>query len=248
MVLVNEGTASAAEIIAGALQDHDRALVVGTPDVRQGAGADAVPLGESTALKLTTARWYTPSGRTIQRIATDERDQVLQAMAAVDNGGVVPDSVLRPRRFGSALPEFKTDDGRIVRGGGGIVPDLVVRPDTFTTSEREFVKAIGDKVAAYRDVLTSYALELKNAGTVKSPNFTVTPAMRTVVYDRLEAKGVTMSRATFDGGAATVDHQLGYEIAATSSAARRSSGGSPPTTSRCRRRSACSRRRPRPRP
>jgi carboxyl-terminal processing protease len=131
-------------------------------------------------------------------------------VAAADSGRG-PDSV---RARGNSLSlEFKTDAGRIVLGGGGIVPDLIVRQDTFTTVEREFAKAIGSNFAVYKDILTSYALELKNTGTVKSPNFSVTPAMRTVVYDRLAAKGVTMSRATFDGGVPTVDRQLGYMIA-----------------------------------
>ena len=72
VVLVSEGTASAAEIIAGALQDHDRALIVGTPTFGKGLVQTLYPLGQETALKLTTARWYTPSGRTIQRKADSE--------------------------------------------------------------------------------------------------------------------------------------------------------------------------------
>jgi carboxyl-terminal processing protease len=212
VVLVDTYSASAAEIIAGALQDHDRALVVGLPTFGKGLVQSVFRIDQTTALKLTTARWYTPSGRTIQRTASDERDQVMQAMAAADNGGIVPDSVLRAQGDSLTLPEFKTDDGRIVLGGGGIVPDLIVQQDTFTTVEREFLQGLGAKVAVYQDILTSYALELKNAGTVKSPSFAVTPAMRTVVYDRLVAADVDMSRATFDGGAPVVDRQLGYTI------------------------------------
>src|SRR2546426_7146666 len=67
VVLVNGGTASAAEIITGALQDHDRAVVVGTPTFGKGLVQSLYPLTPEVALKLTTARWYTPSGRTIQR-------------------------------------------------------------------------------------------------------------------------------------------------------------------------------------
>src|SRR6185437_7539690 len=81
VVLVNEGTASAAEIIAGALQDHDRAVVVGSPTFGKGLVQTLFPLGDGVALKLTTARWYTPAGRTIQRIAHDELDQAEQAAA-----------------------------------------------------------------------------------------------------------------------------------------------------------------------
>ena len=82
-MLVNDGTASAAEIIAGALQDHDRAVVVGTPTFGKGLVQTLFPLGEGVALKLTTARWYTPSGRTIQRTAKNEEDQANQAAMAV---------------------------------------------------------------------------------------------------------------------------------------------------------------------
>ena len=209
VVMVSEGTASAAEIIAGALQDHDRALVVGTPSFGKGLVQTLYPLGESTALKLTTARWYTPSGRTIQRIATDEMDQVRQAMADVDprmQRDSVSDSALKAR------PIFKTDAGRTVRGGGGIVPDVVVRPDTFTTPEREFVKAVGEKAAAYRDALTGYALELRQQKAIANEKFTVTPAMRKAFYDRLIKKGVAVTPATFEAASSFIDQQLGYEI------------------------------------
>ena len=209
VVMVSEGTASAAEIIAGALQDHDRALVVGTPSFGKGLVQTLYPLGESTALKLTTARWFTPSGRTIQRIATDEMDQVRQAMADVDprmQRDSVSDSALKAR------PIFKTDAGRTVRGGGGIVPDVVVRPDTFTTPEREFVKAVGEKAAAYRDALTGYALELRQQKAIANEKFTVTPAMRKAFYDRLVKKGVAVTPATFEAASSFIDQQLGYEI------------------------------------
>lgn len=211
VVLVSEGTASAAEIIAGALQDHDRALIVGTPTFGKGLVQTLYPLGQETALKLTTARWFTPSGRTIQRKADSEQDQVLQAIAegnplAPGDSATAADSAMKAR------PIFHTDDGRIVRGGGGIVPDLIVRPDTLTVSEREFIKGLGEKVQAYRDVLTTYALEAKRDKTVKNENFQITPQMRQQVYERLKAKGVTMTPAAFQAGAPLVDQQLSYEI------------------------------------
>ena len=211
VVLVSEGTASAAEIIAGAMQDHDRALIVGTPTFGKGLVQTLYPLGDETALKLTTARWFTPSGRTIQRKATSEQDQVLQAIAE-GNPLSAGDSLSAADSAMKARPIYHTDAGRIVRGGGGIVPDLIVRPDTLTASEREFIKGLGEKVQAYRDALTSYALELKRDKTVRSEDFTVTPQMRQQVYDRLKAKGVTMSPATFQAGAPLVDQQLGYEV------------------------------------
>jgi len=186
-------------------------LIVGTPTFGKGLVQTLYPLGQETALKLTTARWYTPSGRTIQRKADSEQDQVLQAIAegnplAPGDSASAADSAMKAR------PIFHTDDGRIVRGGGGIVPDLIVRPDTLTMSEREFIKGLGDKVQAYRDVLTTYALDAKRDKLVKNENFQVTAPMRQQVYERLKAKGITMSPAAFQAGSSLLDQQLGYEI------------------------------------
>ena len=77
-----------------------------------------------------------------------------------------------------------------MRGGGGIVPDLVIRPIRCPTREKEFAKALGSHLPEYRDVLTTFALELKKSGAVKSEAFTVTPEMRQQVYQRLRAKGI----------------------------------------------------------
>ena len=94
VTLVNGGTASAAEIIAGALQDHDRALVVGTPTFGKGLVQSLYQLSPQTALKLTTARWYTPSGRTIQRKSKSEEDQIAAVEAAeVGKDTAMADSV-----------------------------------------------------------------------------------------------------------------------------------------------------------
>jgi carboxyl-terminal processing protease len=214
VVLVNDGTASAAEIIAGALQDHDRAVVVGAPTFGKGLVQTLFPLGEGVALKLTTARWFTPSGRTIQRIAKDEEDQATQAALAVVSDTILgapdkesTDSALKER------PIFHTDAGRVVRGGGGIVPDLVIRPDSLTSAERDFAKALGNGLPQYRDALTTIALEAKKTHGVKSESFKVTPAMRQQVLQRLRAKDVQIGTAVFNGAGNLIDQQLGYEIA-----------------------------------
>ena len=213
VVLVNEGTASAAEIIAGALQDHDRAVVVGTPTFGKGLVQTLFPLGEGVALKLTTARWYTPSGRTIQRTVESEEEQMEQAaLEASDTLLGEPD----PSASDSAIrarPTYRTGAGRIVRGGGGIVPDLVIRTDSLTEAEREFAKALGTDAPLFRDVLTSFALEQKSTRGISSETFSITPAMRQQVYKRLGEKGVELTPAEFGQGGRLVDQQLGYEIA-----------------------------------
>src|SRR6188508_443521 len=213
VVLVNDGTASAAEIIAGALQDHDRAVVIGTPTFGKGLVQTLFPLGEGVALKLTTARWYTPSGRTIQRTADSEEEQMAQA--ALEASDTVPgepevsasDSAIKAR------PVYRTGAGRIVRGGGGIVPDIVIRSDTLTEAERDFVKALGDDLPVYRDVVTSYALEQKSGKTVPAEGFTVTPAIRQQIYERLKQKGIDLTLEEFKDGARLVDQNLSYDVA-----------------------------------
>src|SRR3989449_874921 len=204
VVLVNGGTASAAEIITGALQDHDRALVVGTPTFGKGLVQSLWQLTPETALKLTTARWYTPSGRTIQRKSRNEAEQEAQ-VAAAEQG---KDST----RVDSSLI-FHTDRGRIVYGGGGIRPDLFVVPDTFTTAERAFVKALGKNIPAYLDVRSGYALELKATGRLSDPNFAVTDAMVDEVLRRLRGRAVSLPDSVVTGARALIAQELGYEAA-----------------------------------
>ena len=107
VVLTNRGTGGPAEVVAGALQDHDRAVVVGEETFGRGVGYSFFPLGNGTSLRLTTAVWATPSGRVIQRLPVADRSQ-----AATDS---------TPPR-----PKFTTDAGRTVLGGGGITPDREV--------------------------------------------------------------------------------------------------------------------------
>ena len=203
VVLVNEGSASAAEIIAGALQDHDRAVVVGSPTYGKGLVQTLFTLGDKVALKLTTARWFTPSGRTIQRVVKDEEDQYVVAMN--DDG--------TRAAHDTTLPAFQTDAGRTVRGGGGIVPDILVHRDTTTTGERAFATALGGKVPVYRDVLTAYALDLKRLGTVTNENFRVTAEMRAEVVRRLRERGVDVTDGQVAGAGRLIDDNLAYEIA-----------------------------------
>ncbi len=123
-VLVDNGSASAAEIVAGALQDLDRALVLGRTSFGKGSVQSVFMLGDrSQALKLTTALYYTPSGRSIHR-----KDLLAHAEADDDEGPA--DSAAAPADT-AARPLFHTASGRVVYGGGGIAPDVTVIPDTL---------------------------------------------------------------------------------------------------------------------
>ncbi|NNG14869.1 MAG: S41 family peptidase, partial [Gemmatimonadales bacterium] len=212
VVLVDAASASAAEIIAGALQDHDRALVIGVPTWGKGLVQTLFRLDDATALKITTARWYTPSGRTIQRRARDPEDQMRLAQIAAAHDGVVPDS-LRAEGDTAGTPEFRTAAGRIVHGGGGIVPDVIVTADTLSEEEQAFFSQLGANLPAYRDALTSIALELKNSGANLSNGFAVTPGMLAQVRERMTSRDVSVDLDVFQGAQEIIGQQLGYEIA-----------------------------------
>ena len=117
VVLVSRGTASAAEIVSGALQDHDRALIVGQTTFGKGLVQTVYNLSENTGLALTTYHYYTPSGRLIQRNYTGVS---LYDYYYNHAGASAPDSTNREVKF--------TDSGRTVYGGGGITPDEKIEP------------------------------------------------------------------------------------------------------------------------
>jgi carboxyl-terminal processing protease len=128
-VLVNCRSASASEIVAGALQDHDRALVVGSNTFGKGLVQSVYPTPENTAVVLTTARYYTPSGRLIQR----DYDGV----AAEDYYGDPCSEDFQPERSDARL----TGGGRTVYGGGGVTPDFVLPPEPVDLFLRQLVNA-----------------------------------------------------------------------------------------------------------
>ncbi|MSR05775.1 MAG: S41 family peptidase [Gemmatimonadetes bacterium] len=201
VVLVDGNTASASEIISGALQDHDRALIVGTATFGKGLVQTLFQLSASEALKITTAKWYTPSGRLIQRVPTGEARAI--AMAAAADTAAKRDTV--------AAKVFKTDGGRVLQGVGGIHPDVVVGSDSLGTAEREFAKSLGSKIPTYRDALTAYAIELKVQKAVPNETFTPTAAMRAELLRRIRAKGVELPDSVWSGVRQFIDQQLAYE-------------------------------------
>lgn len=189
-VLVDDKSASAAEIVAGALQDNDRAVIIGESTYGKGSAQSVIPLGEVGGLKITTARWFTPSGRSISR-------QVERS----DDAPVPP-----PARY-------RTISGRIVYDGGGITPDVIESDSVFTQDARDFQTVLARKVAQFRDALTDYARSLKGNGGVESEQFTVKPEMLDEVWTRMVARGVVMDRSIYDQYSNVVSRLLAYDIA-----------------------------------
>lgn len=191
-VLVNPLTASAAEIVAGALQDHDRAIVLGRVSYGKGSAQTVYTLDNGAAISLTEARWYTPLGRSLE---------------------VAPPDEVRLADADTARPVFRTASGRRVFGGGGIVPDVAVGDSTMDPAERRLLAELGAEVPRWREALTAEARALLAQGAVRDSLFTMNPAWRSRLQARLRAMGLRVNASTFDEAAVFVDRRFADEIA-----------------------------------
>jgi carboxyl-terminal processing protease len=190
LVLVDDASASASEIVAGALQDHDRALVMGQTTYGKGSAQAVFQLSVGGGLKITTARWYTPSGRSIDR--TPEVSEEGRGLARRE--------------------QFRTDAGRAVFGGGGITPDVIAGDTALSPGELALQNALGARITDFRDALTAYAITLRGRGVVPSPDFTVTARMFDGAWSEMRSRGFNFDRSIFDGARPLVARLLAREI------------------------------------
>lgn len=212
IVLVNRASASASEIVSGALQDHDRALLVGQTTWGKGLVQSLFPLDDGYFLKLTTARYYTPSGRSIQRDETLDIDfgQMWwpgEVPPANEETRTIPGETGEPQEIPDSLV-FQTDMGRTVYGGGGVMPDVVVRAGEIAEVSRDLLQEIFVENAffsfavRYRSTHPSIPRDFR-------PDATVLDEFR--VYLR-EVKQIDFSDEAFDSEADYIHDFLRYTL------------------------------------
>jgi carboxyl-terminal processing protease len=158
VVLVNRGSASASEIVAGAIQDHDRGLVIGETSWGKGLVQSVYTLQYGAGLALTTSKYFTPAGRNIQRDYSSFYDYYVIGESE-DSGEEMP---LKDRK------QYKTDTGRIVYGGGGITPDIFVKPPQYARTTQ---------LLEVRSAIFNYAVEYAAKHPDLTKEIVVTPAI-----------------------------------------------------------------------
>ncbi len=159
IVLINEGSASASEILAGAIQDNDRGLVVGRRSFGKGLVQQQYELVDESFIRVTISRYYTPSGRLIQKPFEDGREEYAFEIFNRDR-----DASSDVENFISELPDslvFKTNIGRSVYGGGGIIPDHIVQADTTRSYVLGFMRQNNIGFEFVRDYLDNYGDEFR---------------------------------------------------------------------------------------
>ncbi len=184
-ILINQKTASASEIVSGAMQDHDRATLIGQPSFGKGLVQSVFPLSEGAGLALTTALYYTPSGRSIQK-PLDAAQFELAATTAHPN----------------TQKEFRTDKGRVVTGGGGIQPDIVVYPPAANR-----LRAVLDASGSFTNFATEY---LRNNKV--TADFEVTPQIMDEFRVFLSDRGIQPGIAEWSPEREFIVNRLKTEI------------------------------------
>jgi carboxyl-terminal processing protease len=205
-VLVDERSASAAEIIAGALQDHDRAIVVGAPTWGKGSVQTLFPLTGGNILRLTTARWYTPSGRSIHK---ERQDQI----ASIERSVLTLGGFLAALPDTTAKPVYRSDRGRLLVGGGGIVPDVLVMADTLTTSEMGAIRELDRSGGSFQTAVFNYAVRFLQENPGLSTDFRLEQSDLKSFQALLQESGVEISDSQFQRLDRFVRYQLEREIA-----------------------------------
>lgn len=199
IILLSNSSASASEIVSGAVQDWDRGLIVGETSFGKGLVQRQFPLSDGSALRLTIARYFTPSGRLIQRSYTNGKEKYqMEAFQREEEEG---ENIEHKESVAdTSRPKFTTSKGRVILGGGGITPDFIVKPGNLTP----YAVALSRRNIFY-EYVTGY-INL-NSESIKSKysslsafhkNFTVDDAMMKGLTAFASEKGIEFKQDEYD--------------------------------------------------
>lgn len=217
IVLVSTGSASASEIMAGAIQDLDRGLIVGETTFGKGLVQKQFSLSDGSAYRLTVARYYTPSGRLIQRPYDDGRESYysMDGREEEEEGSNINHS---HDAKDTTKPTYKTVAGRTVLGGGGITPDYIVRPDTLNRASGSWEMITKNVIWEYiESYLASQGTTLRDRYKEDFNsflrNFAITDAMFESFVKMAEAKDIKVNRELLKHDTPLLKNRLKARIA-----------------------------------